>query len=124
MPPELEVNLCTSSDVLYRILHEDEHEWTAKLLRVGEVADRVSRSRQSVYRKIESHDLPALRLGEGTASLRIGRIERRRVAAVAPLVRKNPSTGANEVRLYGREANGDAPSATRRICAPHRPFAC
>jgi excisionase family DNA binding protein len=48
---------------------------TAKLLRVDEVADRLRLSRQSVYRKIERHDLPALRLGEGTTSLRISEDE-------------------------------------------------
>jgi excisionase family DNA binding protein len=48
---------------------------STKLLRVTEVADRLRLSRQSVYRKIERHDLPALRLGEGTASLRISEDE-------------------------------------------------
>jgi len=47
---------------------------TAKLLRVDEVADRLRLSRQSVYRKIERHDIPALRLGE-RASLRIAEDE-------------------------------------------------
>ena len=40
---------------------------TPKLLRVQEVAERLRLSRQSVYRKIENDELPALRLGNGGA---------------------------------------------------------
>lgn len=39
-----------------------------KLLRVGEVAERTQLSRWTIYRRIESGELPAIRLGSGPGS--------------------------------------------------------
>lgn len=44
---------------------------TPRFLRVGEVAKALNTSKATVYRRVHEGSLPALRLGDGTASLRI-----------------------------------------------------
>jgi excisionase family DNA binding protein len=48
-----------------------EIEKTQKLLTVAQVAERIGQSRFSVYRKIEAGTIPAIRLGDGNAALRV-----------------------------------------------------
>ncbi len=42
-----------------------------RMLTVDEVAERIGQSRWSVYRKVAAGQIPAVRLGEGRAALRI-----------------------------------------------------
>lgn len=46
----------------------DTPQRDAKLLTVREVAERLRVSRWTVYRKVESGEIPAVRLGEGKQS--------------------------------------------------------
>jgi excisionase family DNA binding protein len=43
----------------------------SRLLSVAEVADRLGLTRGSVYRKVAAGELPATRLGDGLAPLRV-----------------------------------------------------
>jgi excisionase family DNA binding protein len=50
-------------------------EESQKLLTVDQVAERVGQSRWSIYRKVAAGQLPAIRLGQGRAALRISEAE-------------------------------------------------
>ena len=67
-------------------------ETSPRLLTVAETAERLRCSKVSVYRRIHSGELPALRLGNETGPLRIPEDELERwLFPVSRVMRENPA---------------------------------